>query len=405
MKKKTYLIILSTLIALALASCSAVSSVTDSSSSVDLTNLSAEINTSDIFTDRDLEQEADTSEAETIEVKNGEDINITKEGTYIITGTAENVSIIVEAGDEDKVQLVLEGLTITNDSDPCIYVKSADKVFVTTSSDSELKVTGTFEADGDTNTDAVICAKDDRVLNGTSTLTINSTDNAVSCKDDLKITGGTYVISCEHSAIEANDSISISNGTLTITQCTDGLHSENDDDDTLGSITILNGTFSINATDDGIHATTGLTIDDGTFTINAAEGLEATQIVVNSGTLDITASDDGMNAAHKSDSLNPAIMINGGDITISMGAGDTDGIDSNGDLIINGGTVNITGQSAFDYDGNCEYNGGTLIVNGTETDTITNQFAGGFGGQGGPGDQGGDNPGFGGNPPSGKPGH
>ena len=60
-----------------------------------------------------------------------------------------------------------------------------------------------------------------------------------------------------------------------------------------------------------------------------------------------------------------------------MGQGDTDGIDSNGDLYINGGTIDVTCNSPFDYDGKAEYNGGTLIVNGTKTDTITNQMMGG----------------------------
>ncbi len=60
-----------------------------------------------------------------------------------------------------------------------------------------------------------------------------------------------------------------------------------------------------------------------------------------------------------------------------MGQGDTDAIDSNGDLYINGGTLNITAQSPFDYDGQANYTGGTMIVNGTETTTITNQMMGG----------------------------
>ena len=63
-----------------------------------------------------------------------------------------------------------------------------------------------------------------------------------------------------------------------------------------------------------------------------------------------------------------------------MGQGDTDGIDSNGNIVINGGTVDITGQSAVDYDGTAALNGGTLIINGEETDTIPNQFMGGAGG-------------------------
>ena len=79
-----------------------------------------------------------------------------------------------------------------------------------------------------------------------------------------------------------------------------------------------------------------------------------------------------------------------------MSQGDTDGIDSNGDLYINGGTVDVTAQFPFDYDGTAEHNGGTIIVNGEETDEITNQFGGG-----GPGGFGGG--GFGGN--GGNPGN
>ena len=62
------------------------------------------IDTTDLFTDRDLEQTADLSEATTYTVSDGETINITSDGVYVITGTASNASIIVEAGDEDKVQ-------------------------------------------------------------------------------------------------------------------------------------------------------------------------------------------------------------------------------------------------------------------------------------------------------------
>ena len=65
-----------------------------------------------------------------------------------------------------------------------------------------------------------------------------------------------------------------------------------------------------------------------------------------------------------------------------MGSGDTDAIDSNGDLLITGGTIDITGQSPFDCDGSCQHTGGTIIVNGTQTDDITNQMMGGqHGGQ------------------------
>ena len=398
MKKKILIAGLAVLFSLSLAACSfGTTSATENISKEITTNASASSTSSEntlqamsygeseYFTERDLTQEADTSDATQLTVTDNKDIEITEEGTYVISGTASNATIKINAGDDAKVQLVLNGVSITNEDTPCIYVVNADKVFVTTEENTTntLKVTDEFTSDGDTNTDAVIFSKDDLVLNGKGTLIINSSKNGISGKDDLKITGGTYEISCAKSAVEANDSILISDGDITITNCNDGLHAENDDDDTSGYIMILGGTLNIKAADDGIHATSTLTINDGNITVSAAEGLEGTVITINGGTLSITASDDGINGARKSSSYQPSITINGGDITINMGSGDTDAIDSNGDLYINGGTLNITAQSPFDYDGNCEYNGGTLIVNGTETTTITNQFAGGMGGMGG----------------------
>ena len=363
-----------------------------SGTSVTAENMSAtvEVTTSELFTERDLAQTADTSEATAYTVSDGQEINITSEGVYVITGSASNATITVDAGDEDKVQIVLDGVSITNESRPCIYVKNADKVFVTTTtSESTLAVTGTFEADGDTNTDAVIFAKDDLVLNGQGTLNITSTDNGISCKNDLKVTGGTYNISCSHSALEAKESISVADGTVSITACTDGLHAEDDEDDTKGQINLCGGTFTINASDDAIHGTTVIQIDGGTYDLTAAEGIESTVIRINDGTISIEASDDGINAGQKSNSYTPQVEFNGGTTTIVMGAGDTDGVDSNGDITVNGGTISISGQSTFDYDGTGTVNGGTIIENGTETNTLTNQMMGGGGGRGGHGDFGG----------------
>ena len=337
----------------------------------------------DLFTNRDLEQTADTSDAETITVSDGSDIRITQAGTYVLNGSASGVTVYVEAGDEDKVQLVLDGVSVTNPDFPCIYVVSADKVFITTAADSTLSVTGTFRADGSTNTDGVIFSRDDLVLGGTAVLNIVSPDNGVVCKDDLKITGGTYVIQASSKAFEANDSIRIAGGTFRLTAGTDGLHAENKDDNSMGYVFIGGGTFTIQAGDDGIHATSVLQIDDGVLDITAGEGLESTVIQINGGTLNITSTDDGINAARKSSSYTPVVIFNGGEVTIAMGRGDTDGVDSNGNIIVNGGTVSVTGNSTFDYDGTGVINGGTVYANGQLLSSLPNQMMGGRGGHGG----------------------
>ena len=381
-------------------SLTAVSTAVDTTDTIDTVNtddttetVTASLNTSvsgglysadELFTDRDLTQTADLSGATYYTVKDGKDITITEAGVYVLSGTASDVTVTVNAGSDDKVQLVLDGVSITNADSPCIYVRQADKVFVTTTdSGNSLSVTGTFTADGDTNTDGVIFSKDDLVLNGTGTLTVSSTDNGVVCKDDLRITGGTYNVTASSKAFEANDSIRIAGGSFTVTAGTDGFHAENDDDNTLGYIYIVGGQFTVKAGDDGVHATTVAQIDGGSLAISAAEGIEATYIQINGGTVNIESWDDGINAARKSSAYTPTVEITGGDITITMGAGDTDGVDSNGNIIITGGTVNVTGQSSFDYDGTATFTGGTVIVNGQQVDTLPNQMmGGGMGGRG-----------------------
>lgn len=379
---------------------SASEASTDASASLASMRADGAISTADLFTERDLAQEADLAGATLINVTSGEDVQITNEGIYLISGEASDVTITVNADDTAKVQLVLDGVHITNQDAPAIYVVSADKVFVTTTAGSTntLEVTGTFVADGDTNTDAVIFSKDDLVLNGLGALTINSTDNGISCKDDLKITGGSYAITASSDAIEANDSIRIADGTFAINAAKDALHAENDEDDTLGYIYVCGGTYDITAGDDGIQATTVLQIDGGSFTINAVEALEATYVQVNNGSVGINASDDGINATTKSNSIGtPTIEVTGGTITIAMAQGDTDAIDANGNIIVSGGSIDITAQSAFDFDGTASFTGGTITVNGEQISEITNSMMmGGMGGgprggmEGGPmGDMGG----------------
>lgn len=353
----------------------------------------------DAFSKRDLSGEYDSDEAITVALNgntasasssdvniDGSVVTITDAGTYILSGTLNNGYVVINVSKEDKVQLVLDGVVINSDSFAPIYIAQADKVFITLADGTEntLSNGGSFVKTDDNNVDAVIFSKDDLTLNGSGTLNITSpAGHGISGKDELTITGGTYIITAAKHGIEANDSLAVSNGSFTIKAGKDGIHVENDDDDTLGNIYIEDGSFNITCDDDGIHANTLIVIDGGTFSITSAEGIEATYITINDGDITISASDDGINAARKSSAYTPTVEINGGSIRISMGAGDTDGIDSNGNIVMNGGTVNITGNSSFDYDGTARYNGGTITVNGQQLDYIPTQMMGGMGGMGG----------------------
>ena len=331
-----------------------------------------------VFTKRDLAQTADTGDAVVMTVTDGNTIDISEEGVYVLKGSAQNCTVRVNADESAKVQLVLDGVSITNKDFPAIYVVSADKVFVTTAdTDNSLTVSGQFTSDGDTNTDAVIFSKDDLVLNGTGTLSVTSGyGNGITCKDDLKVTGGTYNVQCALDAFEANDSISVNDGTFTVEAGKDGFHCENDEAE--GTITIYGGTYDIKGGSDGMQACAVLQIDGGTINVTGAEGLEATYILINDGNINIQASDDGINAAAGTNACETAIEINGGYLKVAVGQGDTDAIDSNGSIYVNGGTIDVTAQmSSFDYDGRAEFNGGTIIINGTEVSEIPQSMMGG----------------------------
>ena len=333
---------------------------------------------SELFTERDLTQNADMSQAETVTAADDSTVTLTEEGIYLLTGTAENFTVIVDTDSEAKVQLVLDGLNVTNDDFPVVYVKSADKVFLTSSgAESTLTVSGSFTADGTTNTDAVIFSRDDLVLKGTGTVNISSTSNGISTKDDLKVTGGVWNIDCEDDALEANDSIAVAGGAVSIVSAKDGLHAENDEDDTVGWISIEGGTITVRAGDDAVHATTVASVSGGTLDLTAGEGIEATQVEISGGDISISASDDGINAGRKSDSMSVGITISGGSVYIEMGPGDTDGVDSNGYLTISGGTLDIYAQSPFDADGSVSWTGGTIYVNGSQASSINTQMMGG----------------------------
>jgi hypothetical protein len=244
------------------------------------------VDTSDMFTDRDTSGEYDStatdislsddgSTCDSADVTiSGNTITITKEGTYHLSGTLSDGQVIVDA-DGDKVQLVLDNVSITNSSSAAIYVKKGDKVFLTLADGSAntLATTGEFVAIDDNNIDAAIFSKSDLTLNGTGSLTIDCAyGHGVVSKDDLRITAGTYAITAASHALSGKDSVRIAGGTFTLTAGKDGIHSENTDDTEKGFVYIADGTFTIDSTGDGIDASAVVQIDGGDFNLTAGGG-------------------------------------------------------------------------------------------------------------------------------------
>jgi len=186
--------------------------------------------------------------------------------------------------------------------------------------------------------------------------------------------------------IKADNEIYISGGTIAIKSYDDGIHTNNDvvlgDEDDLtddhygtGVIYIGGGNITVTSKDDGVHADTDLYFsEDGgtlTFTVTTAyEGIEGNRIYFNGGTITVYATDDAVNAAQCNGSYTPLIQINGGYIDLATPSGDTDTLDSNGNVVITGGVLIVknaqtSGQSmtggTIDLDGTLTISGGHII--------------------------------------------
>lgn len=361
-------------------------------------NNSNGIDTSDMFTDRDKEigydeensahitlaDDKSTCDSDAVQI-DGNTITINDEGTYILSGELTDGMVIVDAEDTDKIQLVLNGINITSSESAAIYVRSADKVFLTTASDSEntLINEGTYTAIDDNNIDAAIFSKDDLTLNGSGTLTIQAkAGHGIVSKDDLVLTSGTYQITAEKHGLSGKDSVRIADGTYSITSGKDGLHASNTDDTSLGFIYIAGGNMEITASDDGMHADSSLVIEGGTIHVaESYEGIEGLCIEITGGDIDVTSSDDGLNAAGGNDSSGfkggggdffaseegVYIHISGGTLHVNASG---DGIDSNGSLNISGGETYVSGPTnsgngSLDYNGEGVITGGIFVATGS----------------------------------------
>lgn len=374
--------------------------------------------------------EGSSDENAAVKVKSGAALAISGTGTLTVDGNAKNGI----KGAADAVIMVAEVKLNINAADDGL------------SCDDELNITGgtlSITAGGDAvkaspdtgDTENPDTTSLGNVTISGGTLTLNATENGIQADGDLTISGGTFHVktngghttaltddSASCKGFKAGKTLTVTGGTLTVDSADDALHANTD-------VTISGGTLTLATGDDGVHADNDLVIgakgSSSTTTpkisITASyEGLEGTTVTVYSGDIDVAASDDGVNAANstlgeRSDKY--AINIAGGDLYIDAGS---DGLDSNNDITITGGKVEVYGadammDAAIDYDGTFTLSGGTLFGAGMEPSAGTQAYiavgetspsGGGMGG--GPNGQGGgqgmtppgDTNGTNGNPPT-----
>lgn len=331
-------------------------------------------NSAEVFTDRDKQDTYDETEAVLITLKDGENVTITEAGTYVLSGTLTDGSVVVNAAKTDKLQLVLNGVSITAQDTAALHIVQADKVVVTLEQGTvnTLANGGTFT--GDDNVDGAVFSKEDLTFNGKGALTVTSpAGHGIVCKDDLVFTGGTYTITAASHGLDANDSIRVSGSTIKVDTGKDGFHAENDEDTTKGYVHIVDGTLSIEAEGDGISSSAYVQIDGGTLDLLCGGGYENAEKKTSDGWggfggMPPKGGHREMNTDTSSDSTSikgikagTTLVVSGGDISINSA---DDAMHANGSITISGGKFTIsTGDDGFHADDTVTVQAGDIRIN------------------------------------------
>ena len=486
--KKIPAMLLAFSLAAALTACGGSdSSAAGSNSAGNSTSAANEANTAEVLTDpagSGQEASGDFSvtpgETGSVVTVNGSTYTITAAGEYTVTGSLEDGQILVDAGDEDEVVIILNNASISSSVSAPIQVENAGEVTVKSEEGSYNVINDTRtltaaasddedEEDSD-DPNAAIWSDCDLKITGKGTLIVTSTyDNGIKSEDDLKIKNVTLKVTAPGVALKGNDTltvesgsiiaistgadgvktsnsdvsdkgnqrgvitisggqldiyaagdgvsaaysviicegegttpvinimtgsnseyttasassakgiksdnlIEVSAGTVTISAADDAIHAnaavelENGETST-GSITVKGGSITVTSGDDGMHADGYLTISGGAVNIaNSHEGLEANVIIVSGGTTYVYGDDDGVNAT--SGATTPLVNVTGGYLEVATPAGDTDAIDSNGNVTISGGFVLVKAGAqggmagSVDVDGSITVSGGTVVAFG-----------------------------------------
>lgn len=339
-----------------------------------------------------------------VKVKSGASLSLSGTGTLTACGNAKNG--IKGASDAvitvDELTLNIEAADDGLSCDDELTIKGG-RVNITAGGDAVKASTDTDDAENPDTTSL------GNVTVSGGTMTLTAANDGVQADGNLTVTGGTFDItangghttaltddSASCKGLKAGKTLTVSGGTFTVDSADDALHAND--------VTVSGGTLTLASGDDAVHADNDLVVgvkgssstSNPKIDITASyEGLEGTTVSVYSGDIDVAASDDGVNAANseigeRSDKY--AINIAGGDLYIDAGS---DGLDSNNDINITGGRVEVYGadammDAAIDYDGTFTLSGGTLFGAGMEPGAGTQAYiavgqttsSGGHGGQG-----------------------
>lgn len=339
--------------------------------------------------------------------------------TYILKGTLNNMYIKIDIDKDEKMQLVLDTVTINAPNFAAIYGYQMDALKLTLAENSTniLSNGNGFSTDEDIKVDGTVFSRDDLVINGTGVLMLQSSDgNGIVGKDDVTIAGGDFTVTSTKHGIEANDSVRIKDTNLVIQSGSDGIQAENTESKELGFVYIVNSNVNIDAKNDGIQSSSIVQIDATTLNVTTYDGVDTLEsllsksdesykgiksagdiillsgsfnlntaddsihangnITINQGTYTIRSLDDGIHADKILTIVNPEIsiyesyegleakdiVINGGTISIDSrddGMNATDGSSVSGEAATRSQGQNPAGQAE---DATITINGGLIVI-------------------------------------------
>ncbi|MBE6845281.1 MAG: carbohydrate-binding domain-containing protein [Ruminococcus sp.] len=307
-------------------------------------------------------------------------ISITTGGTFVFSGVLDDGQIFVNA--EENVQLVFNGVNITNLSSAPVYVENAKNVAVTLVDNTENVLSDTENyvfSDTDANEpDAALFSKDDLSINGNGSLTVNANYNeGIATKNDLRISGGKIAVNSKGDSVKGKDSVVVQNADITINSEADGIKTTNTEETDKGFVVFESGNFDITAQNDAVQSENFLNVNGGTFNIMTGEGAAAAQTDMESAgfggrdrmdrdfIMQENQADDEITESQKGLKSNTVINVNGG--AISADCSD-DAVHAAVDIQINGGELSLSsGDDGIHCDNNIKIaNGNIRVLNSYE---------------------------------------
>lgn len=295
---------------------------------------------------------SDTSDGVT---PSGSVYTITKAGEYTVAGLLSEGQLIVDAGDEDEVTIVLNGTSITCSSGSPIYVKNASEVKIKSEENSfneviDKRAEATEDSSDDAGNAAIYATCDLKLVGKGALVVTGNYNNGIQSKDDLSIKNVIVKVTAVNNAVKGNDAVDIESGNIiAISAKGDGIKTSNSSISNKGKqkgiVTITGGNIDIYAACDGIDAAYGVDISgDGNLNIYTDTYSEYSEEVTSSGSSSGTSTSRD-SSANKTASANTVSYVAASD-TIANAPGGFGGNKAGGDRPGMPGDFNESGNSS-----------------------------------------------------------